>query len=112
MEDKSNLAETLFERTEEYVKTSIELLKLKILEKITEIVSSIIARLILTIFIVLCLLMLSIGVSFWLGEMLNKIYYGFFIVAAFYVVAGVIFHFIIYNSVKKRIINSIIKSAL
>ncbi len=112
MEDKSNLAETLFERTEEYVKTSFELLKLKVLEKISDIVSSVISRLILTIFIVLCLLMLSIGVSLWLGEMLNKIYYGFFIVAAFYAVAGIIIHFIIYNSIKKRIINSIIKNAL
>jgi hypothetical protein len=33
MEDKSNLIETLFERSEEYIKTSFELIKLKILKK-------------------------------------------------------------------------------
>lgn len=112
MDDKSNLIETLFERTQEYVKTSFELLKLKILEKASEVISSIISRLILTIFIFLCLLMLSIGASFWVGEMLNKIYYGFFIVAAFYAISGIVLYFFIYNRIKKRIGDSIIKNAL
>jgi len=40
MEDSANLLETLLERVTEYGKTSIELVKLKTLDKTTDIVSS------------------------------------------------------------------------
>jgi hypothetical protein len=40
MEDKADLLETLFGRATEYGKTSIELVKMKALDKTTDIVSS------------------------------------------------------------------------
>jgi hypothetical protein len=112
MEDKSSQLESLFERTQEYVKTTFDLLKFKILERAAQVVSSIISSLILTLFIFLFLFILSIGVSFWLGEMLDGMYYGFFIVAGFYAILGIIFYFIIFNHIKKRMSNYIVKNVL
>ena len=41
MEDKANLLESLLERGEEYGKTSLELLKLKVLDKSSGVLSTI-----------------------------------------------------------------------
>jgi hypothetical protein len=94
------------------VKTSFEILKLKTLEKISEVAASMISRLILIAVVFICMLVLSIGVSFYLGEMFDKIYFGFFIVAAFWAVIGIVLYFFLSKRIKKSIINSIIKSAL
>ena len=60
----------------------------------------------------LCVIFLSIGVSFWLGEKLNNISYGFLIVAGFYAFAGIVFYLIFFKSIKKLISNSIIRKML
>jgi len=112
MEDISNMVENLFERTESYVKTSLELFKLKIVDKISDVVSTTISSLIIIPIIILFLIFLSIGIALWLGEMLNKMYYGFFIVAAFYAVAGIVSYFFMKKSIKNRINNSIINEML
>jgi|WetSurMetagenome_2_1015567.scaffolds.fasta_scaffold138972_3 Na+/melibiose symporter-like transporter len=112
MDDNSNIIESLYHRTEEYVKTSFEILKLKTLEKSTEVASSIIIRFILIAVLLMCLLILSLGVSLWLGEMLDKIYNGFMIVAAFWAVIGIILYFFLYKRIKKLISDSIIKNVL
>jgi len=110
MEDRPNQIETLFQRTEEYVKTSLEIFKLRTLEKTTEVASSAISRYILIMVVFMCLFVLSIGVSFWLGEMLEKIYYGFLIVGGFWAVAGVVIYFFFYKKIKKFIGDSIIRN--
>ena len=81
MEENANLLETLLERASEYGKTSIELARLKALDKTTEIVSSVIPLSVVILLVASSLLFLNLGLAFWLGEVLGKIYYGFFIVA-------------------------------
>ena len=92
MEEKTNLIEPLLERAEEYGKTSYELLKLKALDKTADVASTLISRaavvLVLSIFIVL----VNIGLSLWLGDVLGKSYYGFFCVAGFYVIIGIVLY--------------------
>jgi Na+/melibiose symporter-like transporter len=111
MEDNSNMLESLFHRTEEYVKTSFEIIKLKTLEKSTEIAASMISRFILIAIIFMCLFVLSLGASYWLGELFDKIYFGFLIVAAFWAVAGIVLYFFLFKRIKKRISDTIIKNA-
>ena len=57
-------------------------------------------------------LIMNIGVALFLGELLGKLYYGFFIVAAFYLLAALILHFFMYKWIKKPISDLIIKQAL
>lgn len=87
MEDSANLLETLLERVTEYGKTSIELVKLKTLDKTTDIVSSLVPVSVVILLIASFMLFLNLGLAFWLGEVLGKIFYGFFVVAAFYLFA-------------------------
>jgi len=109
MEDTTKLVESLFERATEYGKTSYELVKLKALDKTSDVVSSLIPHSVVFVLIASFMLFLNLGLAFWLGEILGRIYFGFFVVAAFYGVAGTVFHFFMHKWIKKIICNYIIK---
>lgn len=102
----------LFEKGETYGKTSLELAKLKGLETTTHVVTSFITRLSVIIMISLFALVFNIGIAMWLGELLGKSYYGFFIVATFYLVAGIVLHLFLHHWIKKPISELIITQAL
>ncbi|MES2619762.1 MAG: hypothetical protein V4615_02845 [Bacteroidota bacterium] len=116
MKDKAetpvDLIETLYERAESYGKTTYELTKLKSLETTTVVVTSLVSRLSVIIMISLFALVLNIGIALWLGELLGKSYYGFFIVAGFYLLAGVVLHFFLLKWIKKPMSDLIIAQAL
>ncbi|OFY91885.1 MAG: hypothetical protein A3K10_05805, partial [Bacteroidetes bacterium RIFCSPLOWO2_12_FULL_31_6] len=84
MENKIVFIEPLFERAEAYGKTSYELIKLKAVDKTSDVLSTFVSRgaviLVLSMFIVI----VNIGIALFLGDLLGKSYYGFFCVAGFY----------------------------
>ena len=108
METKGNLIEPLLERVEEYSKISIELIKLKSLDKTAEVMSALISRLLLVVIFSLFILSLTVAAGLWLGYLLGKDYYGFTAVALFYGLVGTLIYFI-HPFIKGRINNSIIK---
>jgi hypothetical protein len=112
MEENANLLEMLLERATEYGQTSIELVKLKTLDKTTDIISSFIPLALVILLAVSFLLFLNLGLAFWLGEILGKTYYGFFLVAAFYAFTGIIIQFFMHNWIKKLVGDKFIKRIL
>jgi hypothetical protein len=112
MEDNAKLIETLIERATEYGKSSLELIKLKTLDKTSDVVSSFLPNIVVFLLIATFMLFLNIGIAFWLGEMLGKIYYGFFVLAAFYVFLAIVLHFFMNKWFKKKIADYIIKQML
>jgi hypothetical protein len=78
----------------------------------TVVTTGLIVRLSVIIMIALFILVCSVGIALFLGEQLGKIYYGFFIVAGLYLVAGIVMHFFMRAWIKKPISNSIIKQTL
>ena len=112
MEDNANLLESLLEKATEYGKTSFELVKLKALDKSSDIVSTIVPRLVVIALLSSFLLFLNLGLALWLGEILGKTFYGFFVVAAFYGFAGLIIHFFMHKRLKKIVSNYFIKKVL
>lgn len=109
MEGKDNVLESLIESAEEFGRTSIELLKYKALDKATFAVSSIVLNVTVFLIALLFIIMLSIGASLWIGEALNKLYLGFFIVSAFYALCAVSFYFFFGPSIKKLVSTIILK---
>ncbi len=101
--------EHLFERAEEYLKTRKDLLKLKFVSKASEVISSVIAKAITYIFLLFFFTILNIGLALLIGEWLGKIYTGFFIVASFYLVLGLIVMSSGNKWIKKPIANNLIK---
>jgi len=112
MDEQSGLIESLIEKGEQYGKTTLELLKLKTLDKSADVVSNLVSWLIVLIFAVLFFLILNIGVALWLGELLGKAYYGFFVVSGFYALLALIFGIFRKQIVKNPVNNSIIEQVL
>ena len=74
----------LIEKSEQYIKTTGELYKLKAIDKSAEVLASLTANLFVLISVTIFLLTLNIGIAFWLGTIIGEVYLGFFIVALFY----------------------------
>lgn len=112
MEENANLLELLLERATDYGKTSVELVKLKAIDKTTDLVSSIIPLSVFILLISASLLFLNLGIAFWLGEILGKVFYGFFIVAAFYIIMGLIIRVFLNKWIKRLVGDYFIKRIL
>lgn len=94
MEDKSMLLKDLIRIAESFAKTNLDLFKLNAISKSADTGSSIILKLFVFTAVIITIILLNIGIALWIGELVGKLYYGFFIVAAFYVLVSLILHFI------------------
>ena len=112
MENNAKQLEVLLERAEDYGKTSLDLIKLKALDKTSEIVSSFIPYSVVFVLIASFMIFLNLGLAFWLGKILGETYYGFFVIAGFYIFTGIVFRVFIQKKLKKFICDSIITQAL
>lgn len=112
MDDQANKIEALFERVTEYGKTSLELVKLKTVEKTTDLVSTFIPHAIVFALFAIFLLFLNAGLAIWIGGLTGTLFYGFFAVAAFYGIAGALVHFFMHNWIKRVVTGLIIKLSL
>ena len=112
MEDNAKLLESLMMKVTDYGKTSFELIKLKAIDTTSGIVSSFIPFSGAFVIIASFMLFLNVGLAFWLGDILGKIYFGFFIVAAFYLVIGGVLYFLTKNWLKKVAFDFFIKQVL
>lgn len=112
MDEQSGLIETLIEKGEQYGKTTLELIKLKTLDKSADVVSNMVSWAIVIVFAVLFFLILNIGIALWVGELLGKSYYGFFAVSGFYAILALVFGIFRKKFVKTPLNNSIITQVL
>ena len=100
--------EALYEKTKDYVETQMELIRLKSIDKASTMISSLATRLIYLAVFLIGLFLLNIALGFWLGELFGKVYYGFFCLAAFYFIVGLIVFAIRKNSIGNPIRNALI----
>ena len=112
MDDNAKVLETLLDRATDYGKTTLELVRLKTVDKTADIASSVIPLSIVVFMIATFLLFLNLGLAFWLGEIMGKTFYGFFAIAAFYILTGIIIHFLLHKPIKRLIGNYLIKHLL
>jgi hypothetical protein len=112
MEDNTNMLGSLLDKAEDYGRTSYELVKLRALDKASEAVSSFVPHSLVFIMVASFILFFNLGLALWLGDILGKIFYGFFLVAAFYVITGITVHFLMHNWLKRIAGNYFIKHML
>lgn len=90
MQSEHNHFETLFVKARDYAETRAELVKLKVADKTSETASEAVSAIAGFVVLLTFLLFLSIGFSLLIGELLGKIYYGFFIMAGVYGLVGLV----------------------
>lgn len=112
MSNNATSIEVLFEKIQDYTKTTIELTKLNAIAKSTDVLSSFMSRIVVSIAVAMFILLLSFGISFMIGEMMGNIYWGFFIVAAFYLLLAIILYLFRGEWIKKPISDKIIAKLL
>jgi len=109
MDDNVKLIESLLESTLKYGVAEIELLKLKSLNKTSDVVSSLIPHAVVFFILVLFLFFFNLGLAFWLGKIIGNNFYGFFIIAAFWAIVGLVMHFFMHKWIKRKICNYLVK---
>lgn len=114
MKENKGSIESLFEETIEYGKNNYELFKLKTIDKISDSLSSIVPLFIILILLGLFMIFINIGLSFWVGELLGEIYYGFLVVGGFYGLISIVFCIFFNKKIKRAFydyfVRKIIKS--
>ncbi|ERM81571.1 hypothetical protein P872_09805 [Rhodonellum psychrophilum GCM71 = DSM 17998] len=109
---KSGSIDALYERIETFGKTTLELSKLKTVAITSKIMTTLVARMGLMLMVSMFLLVSSVGLSLYLGDLLGKLYYGFFVVGAFYFLISIIFYFFLHKWVEKPVSNLLISQIL
>jgi hypothetical protein len=83
--------QSLIDRAKDYVETRIDLLKLQAANKSADVISSIASAVVMGVMFIFFFLLLNIGLALLLGQLLGNNYYGFFIMAAIYLIIGLLF---------------------
>lgn len=107
MENENTSIEELFFKLKDYGETTLDLLKLKAINKILRVSSTIILSVFSLVLLFLILICVSIGLSLLIGVWLGHAYWGFFIMAGFYVIIWLI----LFLS-KKKLLDEPVKNRL
>lgn len=111
MEDIATNIGKLYDKAEQYSKTSLELIKLNAIDKSSDVISSLAVVATLTFIAAIFTLFINIGLALLIGKSLGNYAVGFLIVSAFYVLIGVIL-FVFRKNLIKIPINNIVLGKL
>ena len=112
MSDTTIPVEVLFEKAQEYSKTTFELCKLHAIDKSADVVSSLVSRLAILMVVALFTFILNIALSLWIGELLGKTYYGFLVISGAYALLALVLYINRRSWIKYPVSNSIIAQML
>ncbi len=84
--------ENLKSHVKDYIGLRIEEAKLNVADRSSEVLANIIATVVIFLFLSLCTLFISIGVARIISDSLHSNYAGYFIVAGFYLVVGIVIY--------------------
>ena len=112
MENQDSLVAPLFEKIQEYGKTTYELTKLKTIDKIARFLSGAVTRIITYLVLLMCVLFLSVALALWAGSLLGAMYLGFLCVSGVYAIFGVVLAFILKKGIKTRVADAVVEDML
>ncbi len=100
----NNQVDALQEETKIYVEKTLAYYKLWGFKVAMKSTTMVVKFLLIAMFLMMFVLFASIAIAFALGEMLGQTYYGFLIVAGFYLLCTFLFFFIKINSIEGPIL--------
>lgn len=110
-QDNSHIEE-LFEKAEAFGKTSLELYRLKAIEKLADVSSNLVSNIVIILCFALFFMMLNVGLALWIGDLLGTAYLGFLIVAGFYLLLLLVVYALRDSIIKEPISKSILDKTL
>ncbi len=92
MENKPTSVEELFYKLKNYGDIRLDLFKLKAINKVSSFMSTLIVSVIVIFLLFLVLICVTIGLGLLIGELLGNSFWGFFIMAAIYIIIGLVLY--------------------
>jgi Putative Actinobacterial Holin-X, holin superfamily III len=111
-QQEEGIIEGIIGKVEGYGKTSIALAKLKAVQKIIPLATVLTSQIFVAGAFAMFALLVNVGISLWLGDLLGKPWYGFLAVAGFYLLLAVVLHFVLAKWLRKPVSRFIIKQTL
>jgi hypothetical protein len=108
-DEPKNRLEHMMDHLKDYISTSFDIVKLKMVEKGVSVVSGLIATIASAVMFLFALVFLSIGLAWYLSTRLQSPYYGFLIVGGLYLFLGIIIVAAKKSLVETPMSNAIIK---
>jgi hypothetical protein len=102
----------LLAKAEKYIKIYGELIKLKAIVSISEVIASLSANLFFIFFASISFLLFEIGLAFWIGDYTGKVYIGFFSIACINLFLLLVAYMFRMKFILMPIKNSIIRKAI
>ncbi|RNI33671.1 hypothetical protein EFY79_18105 [Hanamia caeni] len=90
MEKDPTAVEELFYKLKDYIETTVDLFKLKAINKVSAFTSTVIVSIILIILLFLIMICISVGFALLIGLWLGQAFWGFFIMGVLYLIIGLI----------------------
>jgi hypothetical protein len=112
MTDSTTPITTLFDRAEDYGKTTLNLMKLNAIDKSADVLSTLVSRVVVLMIVVFSVLIISVGLSLWVGKLLGENFYGFFVIGGFYAIVAIVIYLYRLHWLQYPISNAIIKQML
>jgi hypothetical protein len=103
---------TLIDKSKDYLETKIELTKLKTIDKSADVLSAVVVIVSMIFIGSLVIILLSIGLSLFLGRLLGAYHYGFFVMGGFYAIVLLVIFIQREKWIKTPISNGLINKML
>jgi uncharacterized protein YqhQ len=103
---------TLIDKSKDYLETKIELARLKTIDKSADVLSAVVVIVSMIFIGSLFIIMISIGISLFLGRILGAYHYGFFIMGGFYALVLLLIYIQREKWIKTPISNELINKML
>lgn len=108
MEKTSTLVNNIYSGTTDYINLQTRSLKLEVYERITNVIASGISASFILLFGLFSFLFISVGLAFWLSELLHSYKLGFFATGGFYVVVLGIYLLLKDKIAKNKVRNAVL----
>ena len=104
---------SLLDKLSDYIHTSADLVKLRIIQKVADLISALTARVLFFLLFLIFSLFVNIGIALYIGALLNAYHWGFIIMSLFYLLlAGVMCAFratLFHKTIGNRIIEQLLE---
>ena len=102
----------MFSKAVDYGKTTIEIIKLKAVDKASDVISTTIPPFVYISLIAFSLLFFNLGLAYWLGDLLGRVYLGFLLVGGFYIFLFIVVRLFLHKTLKNGIRDYVVKQLL
>jgi hypothetical protein len=112
MEEQKPDQENLIEKIKIYIRLKSRLAVLSTVEKVAEFYAAAVSNILLTLCFLMMLIFASLGTAFWLNEVLNSTWLGFFWMAGVYLLFFIIVIFIKSKWIEEPLMDRLVRKML